>query len=116
MNEALGRSFLLPRSTCPAPSGTRAATTARTATAWKWPPTCPARWPYGTPSIQKARACSSQPLSGARSCATSGLADTLAVFAHAVGSLGEDRSVTAQSAHEYDPDDPVEILRVLPGR
>jgi len=24
--------------------------------------------------------------------------------------------VTAQSAHEYDPDDPVEILRVLPGR
>jgi Family of unknown function (DUF6247) len=30
--------------------------------------------------------------------------------------LGEDRSVTAQSAHEYDPDDPVEILRVLPGR
>jgi hypothetical protein len=25
-------------------------------------------------------------------------------------------SVTAQSAHEYDPDDPVEILRVLPSR
>jgi len=24
--------------------------------------------------------------------------------------------VTAQSAHEYDPDDPVEILRVLPGQ
>lgn len=24
--------------------------------------------------------------------------------------------MTAQSAHEYDPDDPVEILRVLPGR
>jgi Family of unknown function (DUF6247) len=24
--------------------------------------------------------------------------------------------VTAQSAYEYDPDDPVEILRVLPGR
>ena len=37
-------------------------------------------------------------------------------FGHAVGLLGEDGSVTAQSAHEYDPDDPVEILRVLPGR
>ena len=24
--------------------------------------------------------------------------------------------MTAQSAHEYDPDDPVEILHVLPGR
>ena len=24
--------------------------------------------------------------------------------------------MTAQSAHEYDPDDPVEILRVLPSR
>jgi hypothetical protein len=24
--------------------------------------------------------------------------------------------VTAQAAHEYDPDDPIEILRVLPGR
>jgi hypothetical protein len=30
--------------------------------------------------------------------------------------VGEDGSVTAQSAHEYDPDDPVEILRVLPSR
>jgi hypothetical protein len=37
-------------------------------------------------------------------------------FGHAVGSLGEDRIVTAQSAREYDPDDPVEILRVLPSQ
>jgi hypothetical protein len=30
--------------------------------------------------------------------------------------LGEDGSVTAQSAYEYDPDDPVEILSILPGQ
>jgi hypothetical protein len=30
--------------------------------------------------------------------------------------LGEDGTVTAQSAHEYDPDDPVEILRILPSQ
>ena len=30
--------------------------------------------------------------------------------------LGENESVVAQSAHEHDPDDPVEILRILPGR
>jgi hypothetical protein len=30
--------------------------------------------------------------------------------------LGEDGTVTAQSAHEYDPDDPVEILRGLPSQ
>lgn len=29
---------------------------------------------------------------------------------------GEDRAVTAQSAREYNPDDPVEILHVLPSR
>ena len=33
-----------------------------------------------------------------------------------VGPLGENARVTAQSAPEYDPDDPVEILRVLPAR
>jgi len=37
-------------------------------------------------------------------------------FSHNVGPLGEDSNVTAQSAREYDPDDPVEILRILPSR
>jgi hypothetical protein len=37
-------------------------------------------------------------------------------FGHDVGSLGEDGPVTAQSVYEYDPDDPVEILRTLPGQ
>lgn len=32
-------------------------------------------------------------------------------FSHDVGPLGEKARVTAQSAPEYDPDDPVEILR-----
>jgi hypothetical protein len=35
-------------------------------------------------------------------------------FSHDVGALGEDGCVTAQSAREYDSDDPIEILRVLP--
>lgn len=30
--------------------------------------------------------------------------------------MREDRAVTAQSAYEYDPDDPVEILRALPSK
>jgi Family of unknown function (DUF6247) len=30
--------------------------------------------------------------------------------------LGEDVVMTAQQVHDYDPDDPVEILRVLPDR
>jgi hypothetical protein len=36
-----------------------------------------------------------------------------------VGALSEDGIVSAQPAHQYDPadpDDPVEILRVLPGK
>lgn len=33
-----------------------------------------------------------------------------------VGALREDRDVTAQSAREHNPDDPVEILRVLPSQ
>src|SRR5215470_17556677 len=33
-----------------------------------------------------------------------------------VGALGEDGSVTAQPADEYDPDDPVEILSILPSQ
>ena len=33
-----------------------------------------------------------------------------------VGALREDRDVTAQSAQEHNPDDPVEILRVLPSQ
>jgi hypothetical protein len=37
-------------------------------------------------------------------------------FGRDAGVLGEDRGVTAQPAREYDPDDPVEILRVLPSR
>lgn len=36
--------------------------------------------------------------------------------AHDVGPVGQDRTVTAQSAYEYDPDDPVEILGTLPGQ
>jgi len=37
-------------------------------------------------------------------------------FGHDVGPVVEDGTVTAQSAYEYDPDDPVEILRTLPGQ
>ena len=37
-------------------------------------------------------------------------------MSHDVGPLGENTRVTAQSASEYDPDDPVEILRILPDR
>ena len=37
-------------------------------------------------------------------------------MSHDVGPLGENMRVTAQSASEYDPDDPVEILRILPDR
>jgi len=33
-----------------------------------------------------------------------------------VSALGEDGIVTAQSADEYDPDDPVEILSILPSQ
>jgi Family of unknown function (DUF6247) len=39
-----------------------------------------------------------------------------AAFSHNVGALREDRAVTAQSAPERDPDDPVEILRILPSQ
>jgi hypothetical protein len=39
-----------------------------------------------------------------------------AAFSHNVGALREDRAVTAQSAAERDPDDPVEILRILPSQ
>jgi hypothetical protein len=71
----------------------------------------------GMPSsaIQVRCPCLSPP-SGAPSSAASGWLTRWPSFGPAVGLLGEDRSVTAQSAHEYDPDDPVEILRVLPGR
>ena len=44
---------------------------------------------------------------GGSSFGASRLVDTLAVLSVTVGALGEDGTVTAQSAHEYDPDDPV---------
>jgi hypothetical protein len=42
-------------STCPAPSGARAATAAKAATAWKWLATCPGWWRCATPKSPTGR-------------------------------------------------------------